>query len=348
MFEEKLGHRLPPGYNPKVVSLRLTIDPVRMSHRSLLWYWCVHVVDLLTSVRLWIHSFVLFPTAGWLRVFPGRPHARLFSNGGSSPAADLSYWYRPHTSKTDLPVVFLHGLGVGVYPYTPFLGEIAKEVGPGVGVFVVEMMPISTRVCHEAPTPEQFYEQMAQILDFHQVGSFVLVGHSYGTILATHLLHSRLAPRIDSLVLLDPICFLLHLPSVAYNFTTRPAKSANELQLEYFASLDPGIAHSICRHFFWTQNVLWKEELGERKCVVSVGGRDLIIDVEQVWEYLTDGQGGVVGQGMKKVWTGGKWSVHWFGDADHAQVFDTKERRKGLVDAVAELTRAVKSGYGTL
>ena len=79
MFEKIHGRPLPPGYDPNVISLRLTFEPVRMSHRSLLWYWCMHVVDLLTSARLWANGFALVPTSAWFAVFPGRPQAALFA-----------------------------------------------------------------------------------------------------------------------------------------------------------------------------------------------------------------------------------------------------------------------------
>jgi hypothetical protein len=39
-FEEALGRELPQGYNKNVSSLRLTLDPVKMTPRSLAWY-CV-------------------------------------------------------------------------------------------------------------------------------------------------------------------------------------------------------------------------------------------------------------------------------------------------------------------
>jgi len=38
-FETSLGRRLPAGFNENVRSLRLTLDPVKMTHRSLLWYF---------------------------------------------------------------------------------------------------------------------------------------------------------------------------------------------------------------------------------------------------------------------------------------------------------------------
>ena len=36
------------------------------------------------------------------------------------------------------------------------------------------------------------------------------------------------------------------------------------------------------RHFFWAENVLWKEELEEQTVGVELSGEDLIVDAEEV------------------------------------------------------------------
>ena len=44
------------------------------------------------------------------------------------------------------------------------------------------------------------------------------------------------------------------------------------------------------RHFFWTENVPWKEELeGKHVCVV-LSGDDQIVDAGEVRKYLTGGE----------------------------------------------------------
>ncbi len=91
--------------------------------------------------------------------------------------------------------------------------------------------------------------------------------------------------------MIDPVSILLHLPDVAYNFTRRVPKQANEHQLYYFASMDMGVSHTLSRHFFWNENVLWKKDVGERKLTVSLGGRDLIVNTEAVGRYLSTGAG---------------------------------------------------------
>jgi hypothetical protein len=48
--EKAMGLELKTGYNPEVKALRLTVDPVRMTHRSLAWYW-VCDISILSFVK---------------------------------------------------------------------------------------------------------------------------------------------------------------------------------------------------------------------------------------------------------------------------------------------------------
>ena len=156
-----------------------------------------------------------------------------------------------------------------------------------MGVIAVEIMPISSRITHPMPGKQEMCADIHAILKYHGWDKFVLVSHSYGTAISTHLLKSSLlSSQIESVVLIDPITFLLHLPDVAYNFTRRQPKKANELQLHYFGSMDMGVSHALARCFFWSENVLWKEELGDRNVTVSLAGRDLIVNTEAAGTYL--------------------------------------------------------------
>jgi len=210
-----------------------------------------------------------------------------------SPAKHTTYWYRPHTSTTKLPVVFIHGIGIGLYPYTNFLKELnstASDPNDQIGILAIEIMPVSFRITHSALSREALCAEITSILT-HHFGSqkFILSSHSYGTVISTHLLkHAPISPQISSVVLIDPVSILLHLPDVAYNFTRRKPRRANEFQLYYFASMDSGVAHTLARHFFWNENVLWKKDMKGLKVTVSLGGRDLIVNTEAVGRYLSD------------------------------------------------------------
>lgn len=51
-----------------------------------------------------------------------------------------------------------------------------------------------------------------------------------------------------------------------------------------------GVSHTLARHFFWNENILWKKDIGGRKLTVSLGGRDLIVNTEAVGQYLTSNE----------------------------------------------------------
>ena len=158
------------------------------------------------------------------------------------------------------------------------------------------------------------------------------------------LASETLAPRISKMLLIDPVSFLLSSPDVAYNFTRRKPRLANEWQLYYFASTDPGVAYTLGRRFFWAECVLWREDLLERDVSVVLSGKDLITDTKAVAEYLVgEGSGNDVvrgridsrapDEGMELVrarykgrkWVGKGMEALWFAEADHAQVFDDRE-----------------------
>ncbi|KAK0508211.1 hypothetical protein JMJ35_009295 [Cladonia borealis] len=114
-MEGLLGRSLEPGRG-SATSLRLTVDSVDMLHRSLTWYLCVSVVDTITYIRLLTHSFRFhrLQNSHFFTVFPFRP-LTIFSPHRTR-ARTLTYWHRPHTSRSKLPVLFIHGIGIGLYP----------------------------------------------------------------------------------------------------------------------------------------------------------------------------------------------------------------------------------------
>lgn len=258
-----------------------------------------------------------------------------------SPAPDLSYWYRPHTSKTRLPILFVHGIGIGLYPYTRFLAEInehdPREADDGeIGIIAVEIMPISFRITSPIPGRDEICRQINVILERHGFDKVVLASHSYGSVITTNLLQNpTTAAKIGPMLLVDPVTFLLHLPDVAYNFTARKPRRANEYQLHYFASTDMMVAHTLARGFFWPQNILWKEELRGRDVTVSLAGRDLIVDTETVGKYLA----GVDLKSEDRKWKETNLKGHgletvWWSTCDHAQVFERREGRAKLADVL--------------
>jgi len=351
--EEKLGRKLEPGRGV-AECLRLTIDGVECRYRSLTWYLIIFLVDTAAHAVFYLQGFRHYSQSlrKSLRVFPPRI-SHLVLPAERSVAADLSYWYRPHKSPNKLPIVFLHGIGIGLWTYIQFLSELnssTKDHDDQIGILAIEILPISFRLAFDEPLASQeFARQVSKILSHHDIHEFVLVAHSYGTVLTTQMLRSpKLAPRIASLVLVDPVSLLLHQPHVAYNFTRRKPRTAGQWQLWYFASMDPGVAYVLGRHFFWRDSIVWKEDLLERngrdgeengngvsekawrRVAVFLAERDLIVSAPAVHRYLEAEED----DGCVVVSEGGKVEVTLFPELDHAQVFDSPEDREKVLAVI--------------
>jgi hypothetical protein len=97
-----------------------------------------------------------------------------------------------------------------------------------------------------------------------------------------------------------------------------------------------GVSHTLARRFFWSENILWKEDVQGRNVTVSFGGKDLIVDTEVVGAYIAgaDKKSRETGSWKESVWKGEGLDLLWFRDLDHAQVFDRRTTRRSLVKVV--------------
>ena len=224
-------------------------------------------------------------------------------------------------------------LQIGIWPYLPFFSDLITQ-DPDLGILIIEFLPVSMHMTSPPLDRHSNCRAISRILASLQISRFTLVAHSYGTVLTTHMLHDPfLAPLISSMLFIDPIPFLLHLPDVAFNFVYRAPRTANEWELWYFASRDADISRALSRHFFWAENVLWKEELDGRQVGVVLSGADQIVNTEEVRKYLTGEQG------MARRWHKDGLEVLFYPGLDHGTVFDTKERRKPMLDIIGRFVR---------
>ncbi|KAK6336413.1 hypothetical protein TWF696_001971 [Orbilia brochopaga] len=375
-MEEMMGRKFEEGRG-SAESYRLTVDAVRMKHRPLIWYFILSGIDVVTYARLSLAGYTYHRRSPLLTIFTSFPFrlVETVSSSTPSPAPTIAYWHRPHRNPAKQPILYVYGIGIGLHPYVPMLTLLARTA-PDVGIIVLELDAINSRICAVMPTRIEITAAIYSILTHHNYiphasttpstsshhdtnHSFILAANSYGTVVTTHLLHSpHIAPYISTAILIDPVTLLLHFPAVAYNFLRRPPRRANEHMLHYYASTDPGVAHTLCRRFFWSENVLWREDLfaatatpappsaadnnipssGARQAVVYLGERDLIVDTWSVWQYLTDtvngSDAGGAGAPVDITYTDGEWTrryphggtlkVVWCEGIDHAQVFDAE------------------------
>jgi pimeloyl-ACP methyl ester carboxylesterase len=352
-----VGYPIGRGINFDMQCLRPTMDPVHMIHRPFIWYMIVGLVDTFVSTSLHFQGFAHHNTRKWFHAFPPRPYLALFSRPSTDKVTNIPYWYRPHRSSTKLPILFIHGIGIGLYPYLAFLRELAAQ-DPDVGILAIEILPISMHITAPPLERDAMCAAITRILDAHGLHRVVVAGHSYGTVIAAHLLHKQQGtainsqtpssedttndPTIAAMLLIDPIPFLLHHPAVAYNFVYRYPQHANEWQLWYFASRDADIARALARHFFWFENILFREDVmgdGRPQVAVSLAGRDQIVDARAVWGYLTEGEEAGSGSGSRGRWARDGLEVLYFPELDHATVFDARADRAELLDVLARFVR---------
>ena len=142
------------------------------------------IVDTTAWVYLRYYSFNFHRTSflRLLAIFPLRPFT-LFTTFGSA-GETLTYWHRPHTSKTRLPILFIHGIGVGLYPYINFLADLNAEVRESspdgqVGIIAIEIMSISSRITAEAMLKDEMCDEVRRVLKAHGWEKVVLVSHSW-------------------------------------------------------------------------------------------------------------------------------------------------------------------------
>ena len=341
--ERRLGRRIADGLG-RAQCLRLTLDETVTTYRCLTWYLVVMLIDLMTHWILSSHGFMYFARSNdiAMNTFPPRPQELLASR--RSKAETLGYWYRPHRSTDTMPVVFFHGIGVGLWTYIQLILQLTSQPNrAGEGMIIPEFLSISFRLTDCLLDRAAFLEAIGRIIDQHfDQRQFLLVSHSFGSILTTHMLNSTLKEQISSVVLIDPVTILLHLPTVAYNFTRRLPKKADEWQLWYYASKDIGVATCLSRHFFWRQNILWKEDLisfleeptsikgsrSKKRAIVCLSGKDIIIDADTVACYLQTKSHRTESHDHKKTHLSktefDKVEVVFFPHLNHAQVFDSR------------------------
>ena len=103
-----------------------------------------------------------------------------------------------------------------------------------------------------------------------------------------------------------------------------------------------GVAHTLSRTFFWSENILWKKDIADRQVTIFLSGNDSIVNAPLVRAYLRDG----VEEGQQNVKhsenpaDNGRLNVIFGENLKHGQMFDLKVWRMRLLDEVLVHTGA--------
>ncbi|KAG0196380.1 hypothetical protein BGX28_010222 [Mortierella sp. GBA30] len=329
MLEESKGIKFAEGFNPEVECIRLAFDPVIASHRPLIYYTLLWVANALAGIVFGLLGFTHFEgTVDHTHIFEHSKKNKAKIIPDVDPSTDLSYWYRsPINPDNKVPLVFIHGIGVGLVQYIHWVVALTTISRP---IIMIEVPYVSNNLFkRDCMTPDETYLAIERILKIHDYSKATFMGHSLGTMLCAAVCRASPAssPKsiIAGLILADPICFLTH-HSIARNFAYRTPSTAAELIMDLFAAREIGTSWYIMRRFCWDQCILfpisWKRRFDAPKALqgklspvlprrtrVFLSRNDNLLNMDMVADYLR------MSVGLREE----KEELHIMEDMDHAQ-----------------------------
>lgn len=275
MIEYRLELKnLKPGYNPNVKAIRLTLDSMRVLNRPLGYYVVCNGVS--HGVIAWLRFFhgFRYEYSGRCGFLVKRPVAREKAKG-----------------KRGLPILFMHGLGIGIGQYMAFLKRLARYED---GVVILVQPHISADITHPdfltPPSKDEQADATVVLLRKLDMPKVTTLSHSNGTMVLGWIIrrHPEVCARN---ILVDPVSFRLWEGSVCYSFVYRRWITFIEVLLGYFVARELGTARTIGRHFQWSDMCLWVDDFPSIKpdnFHVVFGEKDLLVDVPSCKEYLLE------------------------------------------------------------
>ncbi|KAF9921211.1 hypothetical protein FBU30_008804 [Linnemannia zychae] len=299
-IEATKGIKFAIGFNPNVQCIRLAFDPVIASHRPLIYYALVWSANTFAGFVFMLLGFSRYE--GTVNVNSSKKNnSRIRVN----PATDLSYWYRaPVSPDNKVPLVFLHGIGVGLVQYIHWVIALSTISRP---IIMIEVPYVSNKfIKGDCMTPDETYYAVERILRRHDYPKATFFGHSLGTMLCAAVCRASPASSSKSivagLILADPICFLTH-HSIARNFAYRIPSTAAELIMDLFAAREIGTSWYIMRRFHWNQCIFfpkaWKKRnerslpyegrlspVLPKKTRIFLSRKDNLLNMDMIADYI--------------------------------------------------------------
>lgn len=134
----------------------------------------------------------------------------------SSPSSKRSQNFDSRASGDDVrlyqstaPLVFMHGVGLGVTPYLHFIWHL-KRAFPMRPIVMLECRHISLSLCTRAVTPDTVMEAVVEMLRRNRWHKAAFVAHSYGTFILSCIAQQH-RDLVESMV--GSCAFQLHLHS---------------------------------------------------------------------------------------------------------------------------------------
>lgn len=228
-----------------IKSMRLTIDPVKVSSRPLLLYLFTNFLTYLTIWKACKNGFTK-EKIGRLEYLIMRPSKE--SNWSSEKARKDTKF---------LPIWFLHGLGIGLSQYSAlvnlFLSSSLRETHP-------ILIPLQPQISQDIFSDDwlkpighhEFTDCLHKVIikeGWDDCGVTIL-SHSFGTIRHSHVLKS-LGGFVKRSCFVDPVCHQLWFAWICGNFLYFPVRhDPVKLVMRWFVGRELGTANQF-RYFDW-------------------------------------------------------------------------------------------------
>lgn len=180
------------------------------------------------------------------------------------------------------PVIFIHGIGVGLVCYVPLIDSLLNSGRP---LFLPEIPYVSGfrpwQSSSAVLSPAVVASTMTAMLAYHGFSKGTFIGHSYGTSWLSYMCKYAQS-AVAALLFLDPICFCLYHPHLTKSFVYHQPDPGS---VAFIVRTDMMVSWTIQRAFPWTWIVLFLEQI-RVPCTVFIGDKDALVPAEKIEAYL--------------------------------------------------------------
>jgi pimeloyl-ACP methyl ester carboxylesterase len=194
----------------------------------------------------------------------------------------LPFYLRSGNSE-EPPIVFFHGLGIGLTSYLPFIAALAVQ-HQHRNIVLFEMPSIQMKLDENHVLPSEFALHVNCCLLQLGFKRNIFIGHSLGTA-CVRWMDLYYPELVIGRIFIDPIVFSLWTHHIAYNAIYREPTTFHEAFLKYVGMSEPGHATFLHRYFCWFQNTYLSENLPENS-FIFMSEMDNIVDTPVVANYL--------------------------------------------------------------
>jgi len=203
-------------------------------------------------------------------------------NGEDNNDVDCDESQEDEHDDDNIPLVFVHGIGVGLIPYMPLIDGLLKTGRP---ILLPELPFVTGFRIWQGPNavlrPDEVTNAVMAMLATHGYYHGVFLGHSYGTSWLSYML-KKAPDAIAAVLFLDPICFCLHVPRLTKQFVYVRADPGT---ISYMVRTDIITNWTIQRSFPWSWIILFAEQINV-PCSVFLSELDALVPSERVEKYL--------------------------------------------------------------